>query len=113
MKNQIIENITPKEAFNLIQLNKDDLNFIIIDLRTPNDFSNGHIENSINIDYRSTSFKDEVNKLDLKKKYLIYCRSGRCSAATLNIMKLPKFIEVYNMLGGITQWNLEGFPIVK
>jgi rhodanese-related sulfurtransferase len=113
LQNQIIENINSKESFDLIQNNKDNLNFVIIDVRTSNEFLEGHIKNSINIDYNSNTFKTELSELNKSKKYLIYCRSGRRSASALSEMKSLQFIEVYNMLGGINQWKSDGFHIVK
>ena len=107
---QITENITPQEAFTLIQDNQDNPDFVILDVRTPEEFADGHIENAINLDYYSETFRDELNKLDKNKKYLIYCRSGNRSGKTLNIMERLNFREVYNMLGGIIQWEAEGLP---
>ena len=88
-------------------------NFVIIDVRTPEEYANGHIENAINLDYYSKTFKDELNKLDKNKAYLIYCRSGRRTGTVLDIMKGLGFTEVYNMLGAITQWEAKGLPIIK
>ncbi len=45
--------------------------------------------------------------------YLIYCRSGRRSAGALDMMEEIGFREVYNMVGGIVQWEAERLPIVK
>ena len=110
---QIIENITPQEAFTLIQDNQNNPDFVIIDVRTPEEFAEGHLENAINIDYYSETFRDELNKLDKSKTYLIYCRSGSRSGQTLDIMEELNFREVYNMSGGINQWVAEGLPTVK
>jgi len=109
---QIIETITPQEASTLIQDNKDNPDFVILDVRTPKEFAEEHIENAINIDYHSETFWDELNKLDKDKTYLIYCRSGARSAKALNIMEELNFREVYN-LGGIIAWKAEGLPTVK
>lgn len=110
---QIIKDIPPKEAFTLIQNNKDNPNFVILDVRTPKEFADEHIENAINLDYYSETFKEDLNKLDKNKIYLIYCRIGNRSGKTLNIMKESKFSEVYNMLGGITGLKEEGLPTTK
>ena len=111
-KAQIIEDITPQEAFTLIQENQDNPNFVIIDVRTPEEFAEEHIENAINIDYRSETFQDELNKLDKNITYLIYFRSERRSGDALDIMAELDFREVYNMLDGINQWKAEELPIV-
>ena len=112
-QNPIIEDITAKEAYVLIQNNKDNPNFVILDVRTLKEFANEHIENAINLDYYSETFKDALNKLDKNKTYLIYCRSGRRSGSSLSIMNELGFREVYNMLGGIIQWQAEGLPTTK
>jgi rhodanese-related sulfurtransferase len=110
---QIIEDITSQEAVVLIQDNQNNPDFIIIDVRTLEEFSGGHIENAINLDYYSETFRDELNKLDKDKPYLIYCRSGGRSANALNIMEELNFREVYNILGGINQLKAEGLPTTK
>lgn len=107
---QIIENITPEEAYILIQENKDNLNFIILDVRTPEEFLDEYIENAVNLDYYSDNFRNDLDKLDKNKTYLIYCRSGRRSGNALNVMKELDFREAYNMLSGITKWKSERLP---
>jgi len=58
----------------------------IIDIRTPIEYNMGHIPKSINIDLYNPNFKDELNKLDKTKAYLIYCRSGSRTSYVLNLM---------------------------
>ena len=108
---QVIKDISVKEAYDLIGKNKDNQGFIIIDVRTPQEFANEHIEDALNLDYYSEKFRDELNKLDKEKTYLIYCRSGNRSGKALSMMKELGFREVYNMLGGIIQWKAEGYPL--
>ena len=110
---QIIEDITPQEALTLIQNNQNNPDFVIIDVRTPAEFDGEHIENAVNIDFYSETFRNELNKLDKNKTYLIYCRSGNRSGKALDIMEGLNFREVYNMSGGIIAWNAEGLPTTK
>ncbi len=110
---QIIENITPPEAFTLIQDNQNNPDFVILDVRTPEEFADGHIEDAINLDYYSETFQDELDKLDKNKPYLIYCRSGGRSGNTLDIMADLNFKEVYNILGGILEWEAGRLPVTK
>lgn len=112
-KIQIIENITPEEAYILIQENKDNPNFVILDVRTPEEFLGEYIENAVNLDYYSDTFRNDLDKLDKNRTYLIYCKSGRRSENALNIMKEQDFREVYNMLGGIIEWKSKGLPTTK
>ena len=110
---QIIEDITPQEAFTLMQDNESNPSFIILDVRTAEEFASGYIENAINIDYYSETFRDELNKLDKDKSYLIYCHSGNRSGKALDIMAELNFREVYNILGGIIDWQAEELPTAK
>ena len=108
---QFLLNIKPDEAFNLIQNNTKNKDFIILDVRTLNEYQSEHIANAIVIDYYNETFQDEINSLDKDKTYFIYCRTGRRTGETMKIMKELGFTQVYNILGGITQWKSLGLPI--
>ena len=110
---QLIEDVTAQKAFTLIQDNLNNPDFVIIDVRTPEEFAEGHVENAININFRDENFRDEINKLDKNKTYLIYCRSGRRSADALSIMEELNFMKIYHMSGGILEWTEEELPTVK
>ena len=110
---QIIEDITPQEAFTLIQDNENNPEFVILDVRTPEEFADGHLKNAITLDYYSETFRDELSKLDKDKTYLVYCRSGKRSRNAVDIMEELNFKEVYNMSGGIIEWEAEGLPIIE
>jgi rhodanese-related sulfurtransferase len=109
---QIIEDITPRAASNLIQANKDNPDFVILDVRAPGEFSAERLENAINLNYDSDTFINDLENLNKDKIYLIYCRSGRRSRSALNIMQGLNFTEVYNMSGGIDRWKTEGLPTI-
>ena len=108
-----IEDISPQEASNLIQDNQNNPDFVIIDVRTPQEFTEEHIENATNIDFYSETFRDMLNNLDKNKTYLIYCKVGGRSRSALDIMAELNFKEAYNILGGTNQWKAEGLPTVK
>lgn len=110
---KILKDITPVEAFDLIQENKENIDFIILDVRTEPEYKSGHIENAENIDYYLEGFKDELGELDKNKTYLIYCASGNRSGRTLKIMKRRGFQKAYNVLGGIKGWKSKGLPVVE
>lgn len=108
-----IRDITVQYAYELIQKNSENPNFVILDVRTPDEFSVGHIKNAINIDVNAANFEQEVGKLNKNKAYLVYCRSGvRSKQASDNMLKLG-FKEIYNMTGGIIAWEAAGYPFVK
>ena len=110
---QIIEHISPQDASTLIHENQNNPDFVILDVRTPEEFAEGYIENAINIDFYAETFRNDINQLDKNKTYLIYCRSGRRSADALGIMAELGFTEVYNLLGGIIDWKAAGLPFTK
>ncbi len=110
---KILKDITPVEAFDLIQENKENIDFIILDVRTEPEYKSGHIENAENIDYYLEGFKDELGELDKNKTYLIYCASGNRSGRTLKIMDEMGFQKAYNVLGGIKGWKSKGLPVVE
>jgi len=109
----VFKDIAPNEASELIKKNSGNPNFVIMDVRTPEEYREGYIENSVNINYLGKTFRNEVLKLDRTKIYLLYCRSGRRSKEVQDIMKGLGFKEVYNMPGGILQWQAEGLKIKK
>jgi len=104
--------LTPQEAHELIQTHRTNPNFAILDVRTPGEFSEGHLANAININFYADTFRQEMNQLDREKTYLIYCRRGVRSDRTLQMMQEMGFQQVYNLLGGTTRWQREGFPTV-
>jgi len=56
--------LTPQEAHDLIQTNRTNPHLIILDVRTPREFSQGHLENAINIDFHAETFRQDINQLD-------------------------------------------------
>ena len=110
---QILEDIGIQEAFELIQSNKGNTSFIIIDIRAPEEFNEGHIENAINIGFYSETFREDLDKLNKDNAYFIYCRSGNRSGRAMPVMKELGFKEVYHLSVGIKEWIAEGLPVVQ
>ncbi|GAB4317597.1 MAG: hypothetical protein Kow0019_18810 [Methanobacteriaceae archaeon] len=65
----MLKDLSPQEALNFIEENKNNSNFIIIDVRTPDEFKEGHISGATLFDYYSVTFKEELEKLNRKKIY--------------------------------------------
>ena len=110
---QIIEDITVQEAFDLIESEQGNPPFAIIDVRTPEEYAEGHLENAVNIDFNADDFEDRINELNRDNTYVVYCRSGVRSGSALDAMRQLGFSEVYNVLGGIIDWTDAGFPVVE
>ncbi|OZV69381.1 thioredoxin [Winogradskyella aurantia] len=77
----------------------------LIDVRTPEEFEEGHILNAQNIDFSSPTFDEEVNKLDKSRPVILYCRSGGRSAKCAEKMKEAGFKKIYDLEGGISKWQ--------
>lgn len=84
----------------------------IIDVRTLDEYQQGHIEDATNIDYYGDDFDEQIDKLPKDKTYMVYCRSGGRSAKAMKIMQ-DKGFAVYNVEGGITAWKENGEDTVK
>ncbi len=113
MEEQVIKDISVAESKELIEKNKDNKDFAIIDCRTKGEFDMGHIKNSVLIDFYDPNFMQEISKLDKEKTYLIYCRTGSRSKVALGLMERAGFKEVYNMIYGIVEWYGDGFELVN
>ena len=107
-----VKDIGVEEANQMIRNGQNQGNLVIIDVRTPEEFNQEHIENASNIDFYSDNFKAELNKLDKNKTYVIHCQSGGRSSRALEIMRELGFREAYNM-GGIIEWKENGFPTTR
>ena len=107
-----VKNISTKKAHELIEERDGDSDFVILDVRTPEEFTEGHIENAVNIDFYADAFPDEMDGLDRNRTYLIYCQSGSRSGSTLQMMEELGFQDAYNMKGGINSWRAD-YPLVR
>lgn len=82
----------------------------LIDVRTAGEFSQGHIKNAKNIDINSTSFEQQVAKLDKSKAVFVYCLSGGRSGSAMSVLSSMGFKEIYNLAGGMMRWRAANLP---
>lgn len=99
--------LTPKEAQALIN-NK---NIQIIDVRTEEEFQETHIDKAININFFSEDFFNNIQKLDKEKPLLVYCRSGKRSANSIEQFTKAEFTTIYTLEGGLISWKAAGFNL--
>ncbi len=86
----------------------------IIDVRTPEEFSQGHLANAINIDWKNTeTFKSKLAALDKTKPTLVYCKKGPRSTSASEYMHDAGFKEIYELDGGIVNWESANLSIVS
>ena len=85
----------------------------VIDVRTPVEFAEGHLEGAVNIDWQDAGFADAVSALDKDGTYVIYCRSGNRSAQAIDAMTSMGFTDLTNAGGYLDASNLTGLPLVQ
>jgi len=112
-RKQIIESISPSDGVTMIDKNKNNPNFIILDVRTPKEYDQEHISGAMNLDFYTHSFRTNLNQLDKGKTYLVYCRSGRRSSLSLDMMRELGFSNVYNVSGGTLSWKAHELPYLN
>jgi thioredoxin 1 len=84
---------------------KTTIDAIVLDVRTQQEFSTGHIEKATNIDWNGKQFDSLILKLDKDKPVLIYCLSGGRSAKAAAHMRNLGFTKVNELQGGLMQWR--------
>lgn len=100
--------ITPEEMQTIIKSDYVQL----IDVRSPEEYNEGHIENSQNIDYYSDTFSEDILVLDKTKPVILYCKSGKRSKASSIILLEAGFEKVYDLDGGILEWKDKGLNVI-
>jgi thioredoxin 1 len=86
---------------------------VIVDVRTPEEFSNGHLHNAKNFDWQGDQFDKQISSLDKSKSVFIYCHSGNRSRSAASNMRVSGFKKVYELEGGIIKWEAAHFPVTK
>lgn len=105
-----IKNVDPAEAAALLG---EPGKVVVLDVRTPAEFQAGHIAGATNVDFRASSFAENLRGLDKNKPYLMHCQAGGRSTRALETMRELGFTQVYHLDGGVQAWKEEGKPLVK
>ena len=85
---------------------------VVVDVRTPAEFAEGHVDGAINVDVEAPTFDAQIAQLDKATTYAVYCRTGRRSAVATDAMGAAGFTSVVNLDGGIADLQAAGAPIV-
>jgi thioredoxin len=83
----------------------------LIDVRTPQEYERYRIIGAKNINFRSSEFRKDIERLDKNKPVLIYCLAGPRSKSAMNLFREAGFKTVYELNGGINAWSRAGKPI--
>lgn len=85
--------------------------YLLIDVRTPEEFAQGHIAGAININVGDEDFAKKVKEKTQKQKTVaIYCRSGRRSKVAISAIESLK-LQIAELNDGIISWQQAGFKV--
>ena len=96
-------NITVQEAKNLMDTEEG---YIILDVRTQEEFDEGHIPGAIQISHEEVEEKAEGVLTDKDQLILVYCRSGRRSKLAAEALVALGYTNIREF-GGIIDWPYE------
>ena len=88
-----------------------EIEYILLDVRTPDEFSSGFIKKAKNLDFYSETFQNDLLSIDKSLAVVLYCRTNNRSTKTANILKQNGFKEISVLEGGITEWVKRGNDI--
>lgn len=107
------EKTTTISVISPTEFKEKSVNHKIIDVRTPEEFSEGHIEGAVNINFFDPTFLDQIAKYNKNEPLYIYCRSENRSGKAAKKMTDLGFEQIYNLEGGLLNWMKNNNEIVK
>ena len=96
---------TQKKEMHITEISQKDINSgIILDVRTPEEYEEGHLENAVNINWYDPDFKEQAAQLDSKKTLFVYCKKGGRSTKAAAVLDSLGY-KTTNLLGGYDAWK--------
>ncbi|NIK73963.1 rhodanese-related sulfurtransferase [Thermonema lapsum] len=86
---------------------------VVLDVRTPEEYTEGHLPNAQLLNFYDERFRQKLEQLDKNQTYYVYCRSGGRSSRAVALMRELGFKKVYNLKGGIMDWQASQLPIER
>jgi rhodanese-related sulfurtransferase len=107
--------VTAADAETLLQSHADDPNFVIPDVRTAEEYTADHIAGAINLCVTCSDpvFTDALGALDKQDTYFVYCGSQHRSPMAITAMQEQGFLCLYELTGGLAQWQAASLPVVN
>ena len=92
---------------------KGDPAAILVDVRTPAEFAEGHLPGALNVELDRLADLAPSLLPDKNAHLLVYCRSGNRSGFAVSMLKNQGYSRLVNMTGGIVQWSRQGYPVTR
>jgi rhodanese-related sulfurtransferase len=105
---QAAKNIKTIEAKDFAETMNTTQNPQILDVRTPEEFTEGHIDNAANVNWLGDRFVADAEKFDKTKPVFVYCKSGRRSKKATEKLQELGFKNIYELEGGFMKWSAAG-----
>lgn len=91
----------------------EDPSVTVLDVRTPEEFAEGHLKGAVNLDFNADDFEEKIAKLDPAKPYLVHCAAGGRSGQSMELFEKHKFTRIFHLSPGYRGWVEAGKPVVK
>lgn len=104
-----VKNVTSDEAAKLVAENK----VTVLDVRTPEEFEEGHIKGAKNVDIMDKGFEKKLATVDKSKPVLVHCQAGGRSKRSLPKLEQAGFGQIYHLEEGFAGWQKAGKPVEK
>ncbi|MEO6742610.1 MAG: rhodanese-like domain-containing protein [Chthoniobacteraceae bacterium] len=104
-----VKDVTPDEAAALM---KDKPGVLVLDVRTPDEFADGHIAGAKNLDFLGDDFEKGLAALPTDRPVIVHCAAGNRSSkvvAKIEALKLP--VQILHMKAGFNGWKAAGKPV--
>ena len=85
----------------------------VLDVRTAGEVAQGKIEGSVEIDFYSSDFLDQVNQISKDQEVYVYCAVGARSEEAARMLIQQGYTKVYHLQGGIQGWAQQGLPVER
>lgn len=108
-----VTNVTVGKAQKLLKERAGKADFVILDVRTPEEFAEGHVDGAVNLDVQARDFEKKLRALDREKSYLVYCRTGNRSRKATVAMEALGFRSIFHMTEGIVRWKQQNLPLTR
>jgi len=103
--------LSPTRADSLLRAETGKPAFHLLDVRTPEEFAQGHLKGAKLVDVKSPQFDSIIAILPRQERYFVYCRSGHRSGMAVERMTAMGFQNVRHLAGGIGAWSAAGLPV--
>ena len=110
-KASALKDVTPDEAALLM---KGKAPVLVVDVRTPDEFAEGHIPGARNVDFLGDDFEKQIAALPAGRPLIVHCAAGnRSSKAVVKIAALQKSAQIFHLKSGFNGWKAAGKPVEK